>query len=225
MKEGIASKLIGSVLSVGFIVAAFSGLINLLGTIYYSAYLSEWGLSEALFPAPPGWLSLAGYSSFLTIGGYVALFATSGLFLLLILCVSISLLLEIPRMQSVTEKITTWLFANRSKDAKTSFRFEETAQRISLWLNVALWSLLTVLALMAAIFFVDQQGRNYADAEKRRLRNTSSEWTFKMSGGNSLRGHPVRCSTSHCAIFSADTLRIVNTSDIEQIVNTAAGGA
>ena len=224
MEEGTASKLVGVVLSAGFIVAAFSGLINLLGTVYYSAHLSEWRLSGALFPAPPGWLSLAGYSSFLTIGRYATLFAASELSLWLILCVVASLLLRIPLVQSVAGKITACFFAKRFKDVE-ALRFEKAVQRTTLWLNVALWSFLVVLILIVAVLFVGRQGRTYANTERERLRSGDGELTFEMTGGSSLRGHLVRCSSSHCAIFSADTLRVVNIPDIEQIISTVADGA
>jgi ABC-type multidrug transport system fused ATPase/permease subunit len=224
MKEGTASKFVGAFLSTGFIVAAFSGLVSLLGTVYYSAYLNEWGLSGALFPAPPGWLSLVGYSSFLAIGGYVILLVVSGLSLWLILCVLASLLLRIPFVQSITERAAARLFTKRLKNVET-LRFEEAVQRTAFWLSVAVWSFLTVLILIVAVLFVSRQGKAYANAERERLQSGSGKQTFEMSGGNSLRGRLVRCSTSHCAILSADTLRTVNVSDIEQIVDMVAGGA
>jgi hypothetical protein len=198
-----------------FIVAFPSVLLYISGLAYDYAYLDYWGVSPSLFFPSSDWIKLAE----LTVGAYaISSLIPSFKIMLLLLAGSCVLLIIATKVKRYFQR------KSRVEEEKKGVANSENASVLAgLGLLILLIMLLsTVYAAAKLIILATNEGRKYAEETHKDIIDPAKQRsTIKLekplAGKDELSGYVLRCSSSHCLIFSEETVHVIPLSAISYI--------
>lgn len=204
------------------VLPVLSAGLYLMGSMYYQARLSGFGVEESLLPMPADRLLLSGFAAFLSFSGPVlmsSVIASAALVFAVIVTAVLSVTPQAQRWQAALER--RWpRFRSKERVSPTMNGLVDKGANFFFYVSAAVM-VVVLLVLIAALS--NKAGKEQTEREIQDFAQGKGSIVTVTVGtlSSPTRAHLIECSAVHCAYWMDDGAHVFRH---EQVTDIAATG-